>query len=54
MNAFDTKVYHLINGLSGHIRWLDATLGFIAHFGLEIYMANVHHCLADIAALQTR
>ena len=26
MNAFDTSVYHMINGLSGHIRWLDATL----------------------------
>ncbi len=38
MNAFDTSVYHMINGLSGHIRWLDATLGFIAHFGLEMYM----------------
>lgn len=38
MNGFDTSVYHAINGLSGHIGWIDATLGFIAHYGLEIYM----------------
>ncbi|KPV40924.1 phosphoesterase [Alicyclobacillus ferrooxydans] len=37
MNPFDTAVYHLINGLAGHSKLLDAIMIFFAKDALEIY-----------------
>lgn len=39
MNSFDMTVYHAINGLSGHVIWLDAILSFISQYAMIIYGA---------------
>jgi undecaprenyl-diphosphatase len=38
-NPFDTKLYHLINGLSGHNHLLDSIMIFFARDALEFYAA---------------
>lgn len=37
LNPFDTTVYHLINGLSGHSHLFDALMSFFAKDALELY-----------------
>jgi undecaprenyl-diphosphatase len=37
MNAFDTTVYHWINGLARHHTIFNPVFGFIAHYALELY-----------------
>ncbi len=38
LNPFDTSLYHLINGLAGHISVLATLMIFFANYDLEIYV----------------
>lgn len=37
MNAFDLNLFHAINQYAGHVPILDPLMGFIAHYGFELY-----------------